>query len=67
MKLGDPLSPKQAALMDALLEGSTISKISENTGMSQSTVSTHMGRVRIKLGAKTTLQAGVIYDRMKPR
>jgi DNA-binding NarL/FixJ family response regulator len=63
--MGNDLTRKQAAIMGHIADGMKITDIAAQTGMAVSTVNTHLERSKRKLGAKTTTQAAVLFDRLK--
>ena len=60
-----PLTRKQAAILEQISEGKRIDEIAEAAGMSESAAHQHVQRAKVKLGARTTAQLVVLYDRMK--
>lgn len=59
------LSSKQESIIDLIVEGKTVCGVAAEHGMAVSTVSTHLTRIKRKLGAKTLEQAAVFWDRTK--
>lgn len=62
-KLGEPLSRSQRALLTALVSGATLTECARSMSKSTSTLGTHLGRAKARLGARTTEQACVLFDR----
>lgn len=60
-----PLTRKQVYIMEKLCSGKTIGQIADGSGMSESTVSTHLRRVKQKLGGITTAHVCVLYTTFK--
>jgi DNA-binding CsgD family transcriptional regulator len=56
-----PLSPKEAMILQLLIEGHSLKSAARVVGMSHNTAQSHIGRVRLKLGAHTNEQAAAIY------
>jgi DNA-binding NarL/FixJ family response regulator len=46
-------------------KGETIMEISRSIRKAPSTISTYLWRIKMKLGAKTTEQAAVLFDRLR--
>lgn len=57
------LTRKQAAIMGLLADGKKIIEVADEQGMAVSTVNTHLHRIKYKLGAKSLIQAVVLFDR----
>lgn len=64
-KPGSPLTAKEIAVMDLLIEGTRPKRIGDHVFLAQSSVNSYLYRIRAKLGAKTTVQAAVLYARSK--
>lgn len=65
-QLGKPLTPTETDVMLRVVEnGETIMEISRAICKSPSTIATHLYRIKAKLGAKTTEQAAVFFDRTR--
>lgn len=62
---GQDLSPREREVMDILLTGVCQRGVAEKLGLSPNTVSTHLSRVKTKLGADNPFHALVIYFRKK--
>jgi DNA-binding NarL/FixJ family response regulator len=60
-----PLTRKQIGILERLCAGQAIHEIAEETGMSRTTVSSHLLRVKAKLRAETTFQAVAIFERKR--
>lgn len=61
-----PLTETETAVMRLLVdEGLTIVRAAKRLELAPSTVSTHLGRASEKLGARTTVQAAVLFDRRR--
>lgn len=61
---GKRLTPTEISIMLRVVQdGETLLEIAAALGRSTSTIATHLYRVRCKLGAKTTEQAAVFFDR----
>ena len=59
------LTRKEAGVIGLIADGKKITEIAEETGMAESTINTHLHRVKLKLGAKTATQAAVLFDRKR--
>lgn len=59
------LTRKEAAIIGHVADGMKLIDIAAEKGMDISTVNTHLERVKRKLGAKTTTQAAVLFDRLR--
>lgn len=59
------LSPKEARVLELLIEGHSLKSAARIVGMSHNTAQSHIGRVRLKLGALTNEQAAAIYATKK--
>jgi DNA-binding NarL/FixJ family response regulator len=57
------LTEREREVMDALVAGKFQKEIAYERGVSTQTVSTQAQRAMEKLGARTVLQAAVIYSR----
>lgn len=57
------LSPREALTMEALIEGRSMADVARQMGVSRSTVQEYAERAAEKIGADSTLQAAVVYDR----
>ena len=57
------LSPKEKIVMDALVAGKSQKEIAHDRGVSKQTVGIHAQSAMIKLGARTVVQAAVIWSR----
>ena len=57
------LSPREVQTIEALSGGETVGQISNRLGIAKQTVSAFIKRAKEKLGAETSQQACVIYDR----
>jgi DNA-binding CsgD family transcriptional regulator len=64
-KVGAPLSPKQEALMQLMVDGAGTKQAAAAMGMDPDTVATHLSRAKVKLGAKTRYQAIAIFTMQK--
>lgn len=62
---GRPLAPKQEAVLELLAHGYKQSQIAQRLEMSITAVSIYARHAAIQLGATTTTEAVVKYDRMK--
>ena len=60
-----PLTPHEATVMTLLNSGSSVKEIATTLKCSPPTVRTYMRYARIKLDAKTTIQAAVTFDRQE--
>lgn len=60
-----PLSPREALTMEALIEGRSIVDVAKQCGVTRETAKTYVTRATKKIGASSTLQAAVFYDRAK--
>jgi DNA-binding CsgD family transcriptional regulator len=61
-----PLSETETTVVLLLVDdGLTIGRAGKRLGVAPSTVSTHLMRVKEKLGARTTGQALVFFDRRR--
>ena len=61
--LGKPLSDREKQVMDLLCSGESITSTSKLLSLSTNTVSTYLIRIKLKLGAKSTINAAVVYVR----
>ena len=59
------LSPKEAEILELLIDGHSLKSAARVIGMNHHTAQSHVGRVRLKLGARTNEQAAVIYTKLK--
>ena len=59
------LSPAQVEIMDDLISGLSQREIARTRGVIHQTIAAHVDKVKSKLGALTTVEAAVIYDRRK--
>lgn len=65
MANGSQLAPTETKVADLLVEGYGPQAIGQRLGVATSTASTHIGRIRSKLGARSTIHAAVIWARTK--
>jgi DNA-binding CsgD family transcriptional regulator len=59
------LSPTEAKILELIIDGHSLKSAARVAGMCHSTAQSHIGRVRLKLGALTNEQAAAIYTAKK--
>lgn len=64
-KQGHPLTGQESRVLELLTSGNSMKGAARLMGVEASTAQTHAARAKAKLGAASTEQAAVIYDRAK--
>lgn len=59
------LSPQEARVADLLAEGNKLSEIAQILTLAPNTISTHLARMKKKLGARNSVHAAVIWARRR--
>ncbi len=58
------LTPAEREVMDYLVAGMRQVEIAKKRGVVKTTINTHVEHVRDKLGARTTVEAAVLYSKL---
>ena len=60
---GVPLSPREAEILQLIIDGEKRTEIADRLVISKKTVDGHLWRVRAKLAARTNIHAAAIHVR----
>lgn len=55
------LSPREAEILNLISRGTQPCEVAKRLELKSSTVATHIKRIKVKLGAKSTIQAAVLW------
>ena len=62
-QLGKPLTQREKQILDLIMDGESGRSAAKRAHLSPNTVQTYLARIKVKLGAKSTTHAAVIYMR----